>query len=106
MQKVYSTFNLFDAYIIRDLLTDRGINCFVSNEHISGALGELPYTESWPEVWITQNLHFDRARGLINEFEQNTTVDSVLFCKKCNEFGSSGFELCWKCGVELETKID
>lgn len=102
MLKVYSSINLFDAYIVKDTLNDVGISCFICNEHVSGALGELPYTESWPQVWITQNLHFDRARALAMEFEKNSNTGSVLYCKACNEFGSPGFECCWKCGLDLQ----
>lgn len=102
LRQVYSTLNLAEAYLVRDRLAAAGIRTFVFNEHSAGALGELPYTESWPQVWIYQDLHYERARRLLAEYEtQGATGEGTRQCAGCGEQSPASFELCWRCGHDL-----
>jgi hypothetical protein len=98
---VYTAHTLIDAYMMRDLLTDAGIRCAIFNEHSAGALGELPYTESWPQIWIYQEMHGERARSLLDDFEKQSSGDQPVMCDQCGEPGPAGFETCWNCGQDI-----
>ncbi len=88
--------------MLRDRLTAQGIYAMVFNEHGAGAVGELPYTESWPQVWIYQDLHFMRAREVVLAYEQQQQPGVPRQCGECSEENPSGFDLCWQCGSDLD----
>jgi hypothetical protein len=67
MIKVFETFDLMEAGRIRSLLESHGIETFLKNEFLSGALGELPFQEVAPQVWVIHERDLARARSLIGE---------------------------------------
>jgi hypothetical protein len=97
MQRLYSAANLPEAHLVRGLLMAAGIEARVLNEYASGALGELPFAEVAPSVWIEQDRDLVRARQLITSYEQTTTTSGVTYCRACGEESPHDFAVCWKC---------
>jgi hypothetical protein len=56
MKKVYSSDSFFLIGHLRELLEHHHITCIAKNEFLLGGAGELPPTECWPELWITEDL--------------------------------------------------
>ena len=52
MKRILSAPNLIEITQLKDVLESAGIACFVRNEVSAGLLGEVPLTESTPELWI------------------------------------------------------
>lgn len=67
MIKVYESFDFMQAGRIRSLLESQGIKTFMKNEFLSGALGELPFQEVAPQVFILHERDLERALRLIQE---------------------------------------
>lgn len=42
MRIVYNAASIIDAHLFKHALEDAGIDCYVSGEYLSGAMGELP----------------------------------------------------------------
>ena len=66
MQRVLVHANLILVGHLRAVLEARGIACHVRNEHLAGAIGELPAHECWPELWVLDDAHVARALDLLD----------------------------------------
>ncbi len=101
MKKVYTAADLPDAHIILNLLAQAGIEARVFNENAQGGLGEIPFTQAYPEVWVTDAREVPRAQEIVKA-QLNAKVDSgVVFCRACVEENPRNFQLCWHCGADL-----
>lgn len=65
MIKVYESFDYMEAGRLRSLLEANGIETFLKNEFSSGALGELPFQEVAPQLFIIHERDLDLAQRLI-----------------------------------------
>ncbi|MEN9581440.1 MAG: putative prokaryotic signal transducing protein, partial [Pseudomonadota bacterium] len=68
MQAIYYAESLLDARLLVDRLDDLGIRTFLHNEHLQGALGELPMTLR-PVVSLVDERDWGRARDAVIQFE-------------------------------------
>jgi hypothetical protein len=100
MKKIYSAASLPEAYMLRDALRAAGIGAEVFNENAQGAVGEIPFTHAWPEVWILDESDMARAREMVREYEKPPPT-GTRNCQACGEENPAGFELCWHCGADL-----
>lgn len=97
MRKVYTAANLQDAHIVLGLLEAAGIEATILNVNAQGGLGEIPFTQTYPELWLKKQRDLQRARRLIDEFERPIRAPSVR-CAGCGEDNPGTFEICWNCG--------
>ncbi|AGH42963.1 putative signal transducing protein [Paraglaciecola psychrophila] len=100
MDKVYSHYDRFMVFQIKQLLDEKGIPCFVKNEFAIGAMGELSPMDVLPEVWISDPQWLLKAQQFIAEFEYQPTDSSPWICSNCKEQNGASFELCWQCGKD------
>ena len=99
MKKVYSADNLVMTGHMQALLQQAGIECEVRHQALSGALGELPPIECWPEVWIHDDRDYDRAMALVErEINRQQRHDDPWQCV-CGETLEGQFSQCWRCGA-------
>jgi len=101
MLRLCTAANLVDAHLLLHQLSHAGIEARVFNEHAQGGLGELPFTHTYPEVWILEARHEARAREILAAFERPSAPASPKTCGTCGEHNPSEFELCWKCSTPL-----
>jgi len=97
MKRIYQAGNLQDAYILSTLLSAARIDHHILNSYQHGGLGELPFTHTYPEIWLVNEK--SEARALIAEFEQplaNETPERA--CSRCGELNPATFQICWHCG--------
>ena len=104
MKRVHAAANLPEAHLLVDLLADRGIRARILNANASSIAGELPIEASLPQVWVDDPADADRARAVIDAFQRETPSTLVVKCPRCGEENPGSFDLCWNCGVGLETK--
>lgn len=100
MKKVYSHELLPMAGYIQSLLENNGIACMVKNQNLSGALGEIPPIECWPEVWIHEDHDYSNAMGLIDAVNTHDSDELGEWNCQCGEENSAEFFSCWNCGIE------
>lgn len=102
MIKVFASPNLAVAKMAHDVLQMNEIGCVLRNERLGGAVGELPWTEVWPEVWILDERQADKARELLAAFEGDQDPQEAglpWICPECGESIDAPFTDCWNCGA-------
>ncbi|GMR03797.1 MAG: DUF2007 domain-containing protein [Gammaproteobacteria bacterium] len=101
MQKLYSAANLQEAYLILHLLEHAGIEARIFNEHAQGGLGEIPFTHTYPEVWLINESDQARARELLEEYQNADEATEAVRCPACGEQNPGVFEICWRCSAPI-----
>lgn len=100
MKRVYSSESLAEAGHVRTVLEHSGIAAFLKNEQLSGAMGEVPFLECMPEVWVYDDGDAARADRIIRELNSAPAAAAEPWqCKACGETNEGQFAACWKCGA-------
>ena len=101
MRKVCSSDNGVIIGHVRQVLENHAIPCIVRNDFLSGGAGELPVNETWPEIWVTDDRDFDRARALVDAILAAAHEESEppWRCASCGEQMEGQFTDCWRCGA-------
>ncbi|MBI1733298.1 MAG: DUF2007 domain-containing protein [Gammaproteobacteria bacterium] len=99
MRRVFSADNPLLAGHLCALLEAAGIPCILRNEYLSGAMGELPMNECWPEVWIADEADAARAENIVASWRGETQKGEPWTCE-CGEVLEGQFTACWKCDRE------
>jgi hypothetical protein len=92
------------ALLLKERLAAEGIVCLVRNDELSTALGEIPFVECYPELWVVDAEVYPRARVLLDQWlSEMSTAPEPWRCAGCGEILEGQFERCWKCGREKVT---
>jgi hypothetical protein len=86
------------AAIWADTLRAAGIRCEVRNTTLSGALGEIPFLECAPQLWLADARDEAQAREILKEIRQPPAGPGWR-CAGCGEESEPQFGTCWKCGA-------
>jgi hypothetical protein len=86
------------AAIWADTLRAAGIRCEVRNTALSGALGEIPFLECAPQVWLIDDADESRAREILQSLRRPASGPAWR-CAACGEVSEPQFGSCWKCGA-------
>jgi hypothetical protein len=97
VKKVTSADSLVTISHYRNLLQSEGIRAFVRNEHLGAILGEMPFQEVWPELWVVNDLDLDRARQLIDAAITDESPSASWLCRHCGAENEGQFAACWQC---------
>lgn len=96
LKKVYTASTPLMPGFIEQVLSNAGIPCVQRNYFLNGAMGELPFVETWPAIWVDEQYE-QIALELIR-----TTLDShdhgSWHCTECGETLEAQFQSCWQCG--------
>ncbi|MGZ8255221.1 MAG: putative signal transducing protein [Burkholderiaceae bacterium] len=87
------------AAIWADTLRAAGIPCEVRNTALSGAMGEIPFLECAPQVWLLNESDETHASEILQQLRQ-PVVGSPWRCTQCGEESEPQFGTCWKCEAE------
>jgi hypothetical protein len=101
MLRIYGAADLQDAHILLGLLRQAGIAALVLNEHARGGLGDIPFGEAYPEVWIEREADRERARRIVEAYQAKPVDAGVRYCAACGEQSPGNFHVCWNCGATL-----
>ena len=61
MKKVTTSESLITISHYRNLLVSEGIPAVIRNEYLGSIIGEMPFQHAWPELWVKNDLDYDRA---------------------------------------------
>jgi len=105
MKKLH-TFALWErplAGMFKELLRQEGIDCLLRNEQLSAAIGEIPFIECYPELWVIDDEIYPRAHLLLAAWlrEQDPAAPDWR-CPVCLELSEGQFNACWSCGYQRE----
>ena len=101
MKKVTAADSIITINHYKNLLESEGIPAFIRNEHLGSIVGEMPFQEVWPQLWVQNDLDYDRAVQLI---DQQKVIDESpsepWSCAKCGTDNEGQFAACWQCGAQ------
>lgn len=101
--KVYTSPDLPLVANMKNILESYGIDCVIQQQFSSGAAGDIPINECWPQLWITNPMELDRAKAIVNEtMNPPTNNETKWACPLCDELLEAQFTACWKCGTERD----
>ena len=102
MKKLTSAETIVTITHYKNILAAEGIPTEVRNQHLGGIMGEMPVFETWPQLWVINDLDFDRATQLIASVESESPVEPWT-CRRCGEENEGQFAACWNCGESADT---
>jgi hypothetical protein len=85
----------------QNLLAAEGIRTEIRNQHLGGIMGEMPVFETWPQLWVVNDLDFDRATQLI-EASGDESPGEPWQCSKCGEENEGQYGACWNCEASID----
>lgn len=84
--------------MLRELLAREGIACIIRNEQLFVAMGEIPMTECFPELWVIDDEVYPRAKMLTERLMRVDENEGPWSCPDCLEEHEGQFGSCWRCG--------
>ena len=97
MKRVYSAASLIDAAHWANVLASHGIEAQLRNTTLGGATGELPFAETWPQVWVADEQE-QHARRVIQTVSRGPDRTAAAWrCDRCGELIDGQFDDCWQC---------
>ena len=99
MFKVFESFEFSRVGQMQSLLESNGIRTFLRNEFGSSVVGELPFVEVIPQLFVLEERDLPRARELL---ELDLPVESPgedWTCPGCGTLVEGNFSQCWQCGA-------
>jgi hypothetical protein len=87
-----------DQEIVKRFLDEAKIPSMVRNENLSAALGEIPFTECSPEIWILNDNDYTRAMKIVDGWRNAEVEDRGSWLCRCGETIEGQFSSCWNCG--------
>jgi len=97
MKLLYTHPNSMIVENIKNIVEHAGFKVTLQNQYAGGGIGELAPIDAWPELWLDNERHFDRATLVV---EQATKINnSDWTCGKCGEGNAGSFEICWACNA-------
>lgn len=100
MKRVFIAPTLLDAQLAVDVLSSLGIVSHIFNANAAGALGEVPFMQAQPEVWVDDEALETRAREVLTDL-RNAPLRDEKTCPHCGEANPGNFMSCWQCGGAL-----
>ena len=100
MKRVHIAPTLLDAQLAVDALSSLGIVTHIFNANASGALGEVPFMQAQPEVWVDDDAQEARAREALAGL-RDAPARGEKACPQCGEANPGNFLSCWQCGGAL-----
>jgi hypothetical protein len=80
-----------------NLLRAAGIRCEVRNTALSGAIGDIPFLECAPQLWVDHALDATRAAEILANAQR--AADGPHWRCACGEWLEPQFGSCWSCGA-------
>lgn len=99
MIKVFENFDFSRVGQMQSLLESHGIKTFMRNEYGSSVVGELPFVEVIPQLFVLEKKDVERARELLLLDLPTESSSEDWVCPECGVNVEGNFSRCWKCGV-------
>lgn len=82
----------------KNLLDQARIPAEVHNQHLQGAMGDIPFDQCGPEIWIERESDRELAMRLIGLADGAAEPALAWRCPSCEEWLEPQFSACWHCG--------
>ncbi|MFO7813581.1 MAG: DUF2007 domain-containing protein [Pelovirga sp.] len=95
---VFSFHEAYLASLLRDILIREEIDCVLRNVQLSAAVGEIPFIECCPELWVVDDEAWPRAKMFVDAWFKKDAAAPAWRCPQCQETLEGHFGACWRCG--------
>lgn len=103
MKRVYTAETLVQVVHVQNLLSANGIVAELRNARLAGALGEIPFLETWPQLWVHEH-QYDWANQVIERsLREPAEPREHWTCPDCGEHIEGQFTECWRCGARNQS---
>jgi hypothetical protein len=99
LRKVHTADSVVEIAHLRNLLEAEGIACIVRNDRLGGVVGEIPFVECWPELWVVETGNYLKAKSIVDEVLRPGPAAAAWLCAGCGETIEGQFDVCWNCGA-------
>jgi len=99
VKRVFRHDSTAEVGLLRGLLEHAGIACITKHEQLSGGLGEIPFLECQPELWVLDDADRGRAEAIIAAHFAGSAPHPAWRCRVCGESNEGQFSACWQCGT-------
>jgi hypothetical protein len=101
LKKVTAVDSLVTINHYKNILSSEGIPAFIRNEYLGSIVGEMPFQEVWPQLWVENDLDHDRAVQLIDAARTiDESPQESWRCAACNTENEGQFAACWNCETQ------
>lgn len=106
MIKVFEDFDIMLVGHYQSLLESNDIATFLKNQFGTSGVGELPFVEVVPQLWVLNEADAPRARALIEALDESTATEPAPAwdCPACGTHLDAAFTHCWKCSASRPLK--
>ena len=107
MIKVFQTITEVEASIVKSVFLENGIEATIKNQNITNIAGEVPFTESYTEIWVDDGIDYEEIKNILARYQnvkEATFEQATWCCPSCNEENDNNFEVCWQCQTPSSSK--
>lgn len=102
MIKVFENFDFSRVGQMQSLLESHDIKTFIKNQYGSSVMGEVPFVEVVPELYVLAEKDLARAQQLLQLDLPVEEPDEDWVCPECGVDIEGTLDRCWKCGTGRE----
>ena len=99
MIKVFESFEFSRVGQMKSLLESNGIKTFIRNEFGSSVVGELPFVEVVPQLFVLEEKDLPKAKELLKLDLPTEHSGEEWSCPRCGMAVEGNFSQCWQCGA-------
>jgi hypothetical protein len=90
-----------ELHLLKGMLADMRIACMIRNENLAGGVGEIPFIECFPELWVVNDGDYARANEVVCNWRKAAGAKRAMWvCPQCDELIDGQFTACWNCAHE------
>jgi hypothetical protein len=95
--------NLQEASLLKAVLEDHGIACYLAGAETSGMLWYIGTALGGVKLQVEEHDH-EQAQKILSDLESQARSPHTepWLCPECGNSVDAGFEICWQCGYSLE----
>ena len=99
MKKIFENFDFSRVGQVQSLLESHGIPTFLKNQFTSSVMGEVPFVEVCPQLYILDDSDFPAAQQLLGDSFEPALMGPDWVCPGCGAELEGQFGACWSCGA-------
>lgn len=97
--RIYSAETLPAVYHVKNLLAAERIETEIRNENLGSVMGEIPFFDVWPELWLLNMDDLAAATQHVNDYLRAPPITGPDWrCANCANDNEAQFAICWQCG--------
>jgi len=96
--KVFENFDFSRVGQMQSLLESHGIKTFIKNQYGSSVMGEVPFVEVVPQLFVLEQKDLALAKELLLLDLPADGAEEDWVCPECGVDVEGAFHRCWKCG--------